>query len=111
VGANLALNACADRPGCVAAVLLSPGLDTHGITTADAMARMAGRPVLIIASENDGNNPADSTTLDRLATGDHQLIIYPAAGHGMAMFAAQPDLVDLMAGWLTQRVIPPAPGP
>ena len=62
IGANLGLNACVDQPGCVGMVLLSPGLDYRGITTAEAMARLTARPVLITASENDDNNPADSLT-------------------------------------------------
>lgn len=108
IGANLGLNACADRAGCSAAVLLSPGLDYLGITTANAMPRMAQRPVLIVASENDDNNPADSVTLDGLAQGPHRLVIYPAAGHGTEMFSAQPDLIPLITEWLASQVPPPA---
>lgn len=108
-GANLALNTCADFAGCNAAVLLSPGLDYHGITTAGAMARMGQRAVLIVAGENDGNNPADSITLDSAATGDHRLEIYPNAGHGTDMLAAQPGLADGIVAWLLPRVPPPEP--
>jgi fermentation-respiration switch protein FrsA (DUF1100 family) len=90
-------------------VLLSPGLDYRGITAADGMARLGARPVLIVASENDDNNPADSTTLDGMAAGDHRLVIYPTAGHGMAMFAAEPGLADLIVEWLRVRFPPPAP--
>jgi pimeloyl-ACP methyl ester carboxylesterase len=109
IGANLGVNACADIPGCAGAALLSPGLDYRGITTADAIARLGERPALIVASENDDNNPADSVTLDDLATGDHQLVIYPAAGHGTDMFVAEPGLSDLIADWLGARVPPPIP--
>jgi pimeloyl-ACP methyl ester carboxylesterase len=108
MGANLALNACADQPGCAGAVLISPGLDYRGVTTVEAMARLGLRPVLIVTSENDNNNPADSVTLDSLAAGPHQLIIYPVAGHGMDLFAAQPGLSDQIVNWLRGRVAPPA---
>ncbi|MBN2303497.1 MAG: alpha/beta fold hydrolase [Anaerolineae bacterium] len=107
IGANLGLNACVDTAGCVGAVLLSPGLDTRSITTADAMARIGFRPVLIIASENDANNPADSITLNGLATGPHELILYPAAGHGTDMFAAEPGLADRLIDWLAAQLPPP----
>ena len=108
VGANLALNGCADLVGCAAAVLLSPGLDYYGLATAGAMPRLGSRPLLIAASENDANNPADSMMLDSLATsGDHQLIVFPAAGHGTQMLAAQPDLIARIVAWLVARV-PPA---
>ncbi len=109
IGANLGLNACADRVGCAAAVLLSPGLDYLGITTADAMTRMGQRAVLIVASENDDNNPADSVTLDGLARGAHRLVIYPDAGHGTELFGTQPDLIPLIAEWLVAQVPLPPP--
>jgi dienelactone hydrolase len=107
VGANLGLNLCADYSGCQAAVLLSPGLDYRGITTADAMARLGVRPVLIAAGENDRNNPADGMTLDGLAAGDHQLMVVPENAHGTALFAVRPELVDLIVNWLSARVVPP----
>lgn len=108
IGANLGLNACADAPGCGAAVLISPGLDYLGVTTADAMARMNQRPVLIISGEGDDNNPADSITLDSLARGPHRLVIVPAAAHGTALLQADPTLLNLVAEWLAGSVPPPA---
>lgn len=110
IGANLGLNACADRAGCGAAVLLSPGLDYLGITTGSAIVRMGARPVLIITSENDGNNPADSVALNSMAQGPHRLDIYPGAGHGTDILAAEPGFVNVIAEWLVEVVPPPAPG-
>lgn len=107
IGANLALNACADTSGCAAAVLLSPGLDYHGITTSEAMVRLGVRPTLIIASEGDNNNPADSLTLDGMAQGDHQLVVLTDAGHGTAMFGADPALPDQIVQWIGARVALP----
>ncbi len=111
VGANLGLNACVGLPGCAAAVLLSPGLDYRGIATAGAMAQLGARPVLIVASEGDGNNPADSMTLERMAAGDHQLVILPDAGHGTDMLLKTPDLAERVVAWLAARVPPPSPVP
>ncbi len=111
IGANLGLNACADRGGCAAAVLISPALELRGITTPGAMARMGARPVLILTGENDNNNPADSIALDGMAAGDHQLVIAPVSGGGMALLAAQPALIDQIAAWLVARVPPVQPGP
>ncbi len=100
ISANLALRGCADVSYCHSVVLLSPGLDYRGLTAADAMARLGARPVLIIASQNDENNPGDSVALDGMATGAHQLILYPAAGHGMAMFTAEPATLDTIVNWI-----------
>lgn len=104
VGANLALNACADTPACAAAVLISPGLDYHGITTADALPRLGARPLLIVAGDNADNNPADSLTLDNMAQGTHQLVVVPGGGHGMALFAADPSLQDQLVTWIAAHV-------
>lgn len=108
LGANVGLNACATLPGCAAAVLLSPGLDYRGITTAGAMARLGTRPVLIVAGENDGNNPADSLTLGGMAVGEHQVLVFAQGGHGTALLDAVPDLADRIVAWLVAHVPPPA---
>ncbi len=111
IGANLGLNACAELNDCATAVLLSPGIDYQGITTADGMARLATRPVLIISGDNDGNNPADSMLLDGMAAGEHQLLIYPGAGHGTELFSAQPGLSELIVEWLLTHIPPPYASP
>ncbi len=108
LGANVGLNACAALPGCAAAVLLSPGLDYRGISTAGAMARLGTRPVLILAGENDGNNPADSLALGNMAAGDHQVLVFPQGGHGTALLSAVPDLADRIVAWLVAHVPPPS---
>ncbi len=107
IGANLGLNACVEQLGCAGMVMLSPGLDDRGITTAEAMARLGARPVLILASENDNNNPADSVSLDGMAAGDHRLVIYPSAGHGTDILSAEPGALDLIVEWLRARFPPP----
>jgi dienelactone hydrolase len=108
VGANLALNLCADYPGCAGTVLLSPGLDYHGITTSGALARLGARPLLILASENDNNNPADSIEINQLASGSSNLTIYPA-GHGTAILDTAPDAGDAIVEWLRASLPPPSP--
>jgi len=107
IGANLGLNACVEQLGCAGMIMLSPGLDDRGITTAEAMARLGARPVLILASENDNNNPADSVSLDGMAAGDHRLVIYPSAGHGTDILSAEPGAIDLIVEWLRARFPPP----
>jgi len=108
IGANLGLKACAESAGCVASVLLSPGLDYQGITTPDAMMLMGPRPVLIAASDSDDNNPADSIMLDGMAQGTHRLEIYPGAVHGTDLLGTEPSLVGLIVEWLAVMVPPPA---
>lgn len=108
IGANLGLNACAELSTCATVVLLSPGVDYAGITTAEGMARLGTRPVLMISGDNDGNNPADSILLDGMAAGEHQLLIYPGAGHGTEILTTQPGLGDLIVEWMLARIPPTA---
>lgn len=108
IGANLGINACADRPGCAAAVMLSPGVDYLGITANNAVTRFGPRPLLIIAGENDDNNPADSITLNALALGEHQLVIVPLTAHGTDLLLVAPNLIEQIVGWLVTQVPPPA---
>jgi hypothetical protein len=108
IGANLGLNACADYAGCPGVVLLSPGLDYRGVSTAEAMARLGTRGVLIVASENDNNNPSDSITLDSMAAGTHRLVIYPSAGHGTDMLTAEPGLSEIILNWAGELLFSPS---
>jgi alpha-beta hydrolase superfamily lysophospholipase len=102
IGANLALGACADLPGCKTAVLLSPSLDIEGIQTTDAMKRLGSRPVLIVASRSDTPSVSDSVALDKLAQGNQRLQLYDGNAHGTALFSAQPGLAALIVQWLAE---------
>src|SRR6266849_2861657 len=68
IGANGALLFAAEEPRVRCAVLLSPGLDYHGVTTEAAIAQMK-RPVLLVASEEDEYSAQSARRLERLAPG------------------------------------------
>jgi alpha-beta hydrolase superfamily lysophospholipase len=105
IGANLALTTGAAEPRVKTVVLLSPGLDYRGVTTADAMAAYDDRPVLIVASGEDNYAADSSRTLSDLAVSqDVQLQMYDGAGHGTNMFRPQPALADLILGWLGRHL-------
>lgn len=104
LGANLALVAGAGLPLVRAVVLLSPGLDYRGVRTEEAMLAYGDRAVLIAASQDDTYAYSSAQTLDQLAQGDHALALYAEAGHGIEMLQHQPDLNDLILGWLRTRL-------
>lgn len=104
IGANLALVGCAADAACRTAVLLSPGLDYRGVTTAGAVTQLGERPLLIVASEEDSYAAESSQELDSLAAGPHQLVMLSGAGHGTRMFGPQPDLVDTILAWLARTL-------
>ncbi len=100
IGANLALTACSNYETCRAVVLLSPGLDFHGIQTEPAMVALGERAVLLVASEDDTYSAETVRTLAPLAQGAQQLQIYRSAGHGTDMFNAEPELQSMIVDWL-----------
>ncbi len=100
IGANLALVACADIPDCRSVALLSPALDYQGVKTVDAMTKYGIRPVLIAASRDDAPSGPDSAALDKLAKGQHRLLIYDGKVNGLALITAQPNLGEIVIRWL-----------
>lgn len=99
IGANIALNYAAgdEEVGC--AVLLSPGLDYRGVHTEGDAASYGLRPLLIVASAEDGYSAASSTALYEEALGFKRIEMYQGAGHGTQMFS-NPDLEPFLMGWL-----------
>ncbi len=100
IGANLSLVGCAASPFCRTAILLSPGLDYHGVTTEGAVEQLGERPLLIVASQEDVYSAQSSQTLDGLASGPHELVLYDGAGHGTAMLRAESSLAEVIRAWL-----------
>jgi acetyl esterase/lipase len=99
IGANLAVNACATLGTCRTLVLLSPGLDYLGVTTADSMARLS-RPVLIIASQDDAPSNSDSARLNGLGDGERRLLLNAGQAHGTVLLTTQPTLGETIIQWL-----------
>jgi dienelactone hydrolase len=100
IGANLALNACAEFGACRSVVLLSPAADYLGITAEDALARYGSRPMLIVATRKDSPSSDDSMRLNGLATGDRRLILNAGQAHGTHMLTSAPDLGPTIIQWL-----------
>ena len=104
IGANMALQTSAALPEVKTAVLLSPGLDYQGVTTAVQLSAYGPRPLLIVASEEDGYAANSAAQLAALAQGETQLELYNDAGHGTRMFAGRPDLKALILAWLDKHL-------
>ncbi len=102
IGSNLALRACASDSACHVVIALSPGLDYLGVRTKDAVADMANKSVLLVASHLD---TASATAVKSLSfviqTNVNVMVrIYAAsAAHGIDMLSTK-DLIPLMMQWL-----------
>ncbi len=89
-----------EHPAVKAVVLLSPGLDYHGIDTKGPMSVYGNRPVFMAASINDSGSYKAVKELESLARGPLKKEIFSDAGHGAAMFRKDPSFQDRVAEWL-----------
>lgn len=104
IGANLSLVTAVNRPDINTVILLSPGLNYRDVTTDDAIIDYGSRPILIVASEEDGYAANSSRTLHDAAAGEAELQLFNGAGHGTSMFGKEPGLSDLILDWLRQHL-------
>jgi pimeloyl-ACP methyl ester carboxylesterase len=100
LGANLGINVAADSPEVVSLVALSPGMDYQGVITNDAVKRYGGRPLLLVAAEDDVYAVRSARSLDALALGEHKLQVYPVGGRGTKLFSREPGLESVLLGWI-----------
>jgi alpha-beta hydrolase superfamily lysophospholipase len=106
IGANYALIYGAGDADVKGVVLLSPGLDYHGVETEPAMKEYAGRPALVAASSEDRYSAESCETLADLGGDAAELKIFDGAGHGTDMLDAEPDFEAEVAGWFAARLSP-----
>ncbi|HUU57599.1 MAG TPA: hypothetical protein VMW93_09670, partial [bacterium] len=102
IGANFALNYAASDADVRAVVLLSPGLNYHGVTTVEAMSDYGGRPAYLVASEED-SYAADTVGKLHEIAGGAELALFKSAGHGTNIFRAEPSLADTLVTWLAAQ--------
>jgi len=103
IGANFALLHAAADADVKGVVLLSPGLDYHGVKTEDAMKAYAGRPCYLVASDEDSPSAACIGKLKEIApAADFRM--FHNAGHGTNIFGAEPKLEGELVEWLRARV-------
>jgi pimeloyl-ACP methyl ester carboxylesterase len=87
IGANVAMNYAQNDPDVKTLILLSPGVDYHGIITQYSR---FNKPFLIVASKNDDYAHQSALYLKQ-TNPTAELLIYENAGHGTNMFQ-QKDL-------------------
>lgn len=103
IGANLAIRALADHAEIASAVLLSPGIEYHRVTTLDVASRISPQQaVYIAASAGDDQVSADASQAihDVVSTGQKTLRLLQNADHGTRMFERDPGLPDEIVQWI-----------
>jgi alpha-beta hydrolase superfamily lysophospholipase len=104
IGANSALLAAAADKRVHTLVLLSPGLDYHGLKTERAMEQYGTRSIFLLASADDEYSAGTVKRLGLLARGRNAVKVFQKAGHGTSMFGVEPTLPVLIEGWLKENL-------
>jgi dienelactone hydrolase len=104
IGANLVLLEAAGDERVAGVVMLSPGTEYHGVRPDGGVEGFGDRPALLVAAADDAYSYRTVEELSgELANAEAEL--YPSGGHGTHMFAARPEVLDLVAGWLEAQFV------
>jgi alpha-beta hydrolase superfamily lysophospholipase len=105
LGANLAVLEASADAGVASLALLSPSLDYRGLRIEAPMRRIAARPVLLVASDDDPYASRSVRELQKAGTGPREILVVKQAGHGTAMLARDPDLVRTLVDWFRRTLL------
>ena len=104
IGANLAALEAAEDPSVASLALLSPSLDYRGLRI-EAALRKVGRPVLLVAGDDDPYASRSARDLQKGGGGPRELLVLKQAGHGMTMFARDAGLTGALLDWFRRTLL------
>jgi alpha-beta hydrolase superfamily lysophospholipase len=105
LGATIAAQAAADDAGVATLALLSPSLDYRGLRVEPSIRKYGARPLLLVASDDDGYASRTVRELQKPAAGIREVMLLSRAGHGTAMLAGDPDLARRLVEWLRRTLL------
>jgi alpha-beta hydrolase superfamily lysophospholipase len=105
IGASLAALAAIDDTPVAALVLLSPTMDYRGLRMDAALKKFAARPVLLVASDDDGYAMRTVREVQKAGGGVRESMLLSHAGNGTAMLANDPDLGRRLVEWLRRTLL------
>lgn len=105
IGANIAVLEASADAGVASLALLSPSLDYRGLRIEAAFRKVGGRPVLLVASDDDPYALRSSRELQKGGGGVRELLVLKQAGHGAAMLARDPDLGRSLVDWFRRTLL------
>jgi dienelactone hydrolase len=105
LGATIAAQAAAEDSSIVTLALLSPSLDYRGLRIEPAVRKYGGRPLLLVASDDDGYASRTVRELQKPAAAIREVMLLSRAGHGTAMFTGDPDLARRLVEWLRRTLL------
>jgi dienelactone hydrolase len=105
IGANLAALAAADDQAVLSLALLSPSLDYRGLRIEAAVRKFGGRPVLLVASDEDGYAVRTTRDLQKAGAGTREALMLSQAGHGTNMLFRSPELALSLVDWFRRTLL------
>jgi alpha-beta hydrolase superfamily lysophospholipase len=105
IGASLAALAAGDDPAVTALVLLSPTMEYRGLRMDAAIKKFGARPVLLVASDDDGYAMRTVRDLQKAAGGVREAMLLSHAGNGTAMLGNDPDISRRLVEWLRRTLL------
>ena len=105
IGATLVALAAADDPAIVSLALLSPTAEYRGLRIDAAIRKYGARPLLMVASDDDGYAARTVKELQKSGGGVRETILLNHAGNGTAMLAGDPDLGRRLVDWFRRTLL------
>jgi alpha-beta hydrolase superfamily lysophospholipase len=105
IGSTLAALAAAEDASIATLVLLSPTIEYQGLRLDPALKKYGGRPVLLVASDDDGYALRTVRELQKAGGGIRETVVLNRAGHGTAMLARDQDLSRRLVEWLRRTLL------
>jgi alpha-beta hydrolase superfamily lysophospholipase len=105
IGATLAALAAAEDASIATLVLLSPTIEYRGLRLDPALKKYGARPVLLVASDDDGYALRTVRELQKAGGGIRETVVLNRAGHGTAMLARDQDLSRRLVEWLRRTLL------
>ena len=105
MGANLAALVAATDGSFVSIALLSPSLDYRGLRIEQAVKKIGGRPVLIVAATDDPYASRTARELQKGGGGPRELLTPENAGHGTGMLSRDENLARALVDWFRRTLL------
>jgi hypothetical protein len=94
-----------DDPSVTSLVLLSATTDYRGLRIEPAIRKYGARPLLLVASDDDGYAMRSIRELQKAGPGVRETIVLSHAGHGTAMLVSDEDLSRRLVEWLRRTLL------
>lgn len=107
IGANLALDHIQHHRAAKKAVLISPGMDYHGIMALPLIKTLQeDRQLLFIGSRDDDHEPGNAEDIEVLSRSapngvQVQTALVEAGGHGTTILLGHPELIETIITFIT----------